>query len=92
MHNIVHPLDAQRSSDYRAIPRAVYTDPPVASVGLTEESARKRGIAAISEVFDLTTLARAHVDDVHYGQLVLWQIVSGTSCVGLRSLDHTPTV
>jgi pyruvate/2-oxoglutarate dehydrogenase complex dihydrolipoamide dehydrogenase (E3) component len=32
------------SADYSSIPRVVYTDPPVAAVGLTEEAARSSGI------------------------------------------------
>jgi glutathione reductase (NADPH) len=35
--------DTERA-DYEAIPRAIYTIPPLASVGLTEAEARKRGL------------------------------------------------
>jgi glutathione reductase (NADPH) len=35
--------DIERA-DYEAIPRAIYTIPPLASVGLTEAEARKRGL------------------------------------------------
>lgn len=35
--------DVERA-DYEAIPRAIYTIPPLASVGLTEAEARKRGL------------------------------------------------
>ncbi|MFQ5526924.1 MAG: hypothetical protein ACE5GX_11780 [Thermoanaerobaculia bacterium] len=33
-----------RSVDYRVVPRAVFSDPTLASVGLTESEARMRGI------------------------------------------------
>jgi len=41
--NILHP-DDPRTVDYRAVPHAVFSDPQVASVGLTEEQARDLGL------------------------------------------------
>lgn len=41
--------------DYSRIPRAVFTVPPVASVGLTEEGARRAGKAIDVAVNDMTT-------------------------------------
>ncbi|HVB13485.1 MAG TPA: NAD(P)/FAD-dependent oxidoreductase [Candidatus Dormibacteraeota bacterium] len=58
-------------ADYRAIPRAVYTDPPVASVGLTRLQARQQGMAAVSATCRLRDTARALAEDVRAGELVL---------------------
>ena len=44
--------------DYRAIPRAVYTDPETGSVGLLLDEAQKRGIAAEELTADLATSAK----------------------------------
>ena len=35
--------DEERTVDYRVVPRAVFSDPTLAAVGLTEEEARERG-------------------------------------------------
>jgi mycothione reductase len=40
--NMVNP-DQPRTVDYRAVPHAVFSDPQVAAVGLTEEQARAEG-------------------------------------------------
>ncbi|WP_425861081.1 mycothione reductase [Arthrobacter sp. TWP1-1] len=42
-HNLANP-DARISSDHRFVPAAVFTDPQVASVGITEDHAVKAGI------------------------------------------------
>jgi pyruvate/2-oxoglutarate dehydrogenase complex dihydrolipoamide dehydrogenase (E3) component len=64
-------LGRERVADYRAIPRAVYTDPAVASVGLTVEQAREQGMEAVTAAMDLREVARAGVEDVRWGRLVL---------------------
>ncbi|MBI5089855.1 MAG: mycothione reductase [Actinobacteria bacterium] len=42
-HNLVHPDDLRRT-DYRAVPHAVFTNPQIAAVGVTEREAMARGI------------------------------------------------
>jgi dihydrolipoamide dehydrogenase len=38
--------------DYKVVPRCIYTLPEIASVGMTEEEAKKKGISVRSEKFD----------------------------------------
>jgi dihydrolipoamide dehydrogenase len=47
--------------DYRAIPRAVYTDPETAGVGLQLEQAFDQGIDAFEKTTDLATSAKGYV-------------------------------
>jgi len=48
-------------ADYRAVPRVLFTEPEIASVGLTETDAREQDIDAVSAVIDLpTTIARPY--------------------------------
>lgn len=58
-------------ADYRAIPRGVYTDPPVASVGQTLEQARQQGYDAISASMEVQMTARAATTGLTTGLLTL---------------------
>jgi dihydrolipoamide dehydrogenase len=55
-------LGREARADYRAIPRAVYTNPTVFAVGLTPESAAARGIDIVTAHFDVGDTARAFVE------------------------------
>ncbi len=46
--------------DYRAIPRALYTEPEAASVGLLLEQAREQGYDAFEETADLAKTAKGY--------------------------------
>lgn len=48
-HNLAHP-EQPRAFTHTAVPAAVFTHPQIASVGLTEEEARSRGIDLIVKV------------------------------------------
>jgi dihydrolipoamide dehydrogenase len=54
-------LGADVRPDFRAIPRAVYTDPETAGVGLQLEQARDRGIDAFEKTADVGTSAKGYV-------------------------------
>lgn len=64
-------LGGSRAADYRAIPRVVYTHPPLASVGMPEERARAAGIDVITATMDLSELARTTTDGTAGGLLIL---------------------
>lgn len=52
-------LGGDRTIDARAIPRGVYTEPPVLCVGLTPEAARQAGVRLLVEGMDVGDTARA---------------------------------
>jgi pyruvate/2-oxoglutarate dehydrogenase complex dihydrolipoamide dehydrogenase (E3) component len=62
-------LDAR--ADHTAVPRVTYTDPEVASVGLSEAAARANGIDVIVASADPAETARGYIHDFHRGALKL---------------------
>jgi dihydrolipoamide dehydrogenase len=83
-HNL---LDGNRIADYRAIPRVVYTHPPMASTGMTTEQARDDGIDTITATMDMAQLARTATDGTAGGLLILVadrarKVLIGAAAVG----------
>ena len=60
----VHP-------DYRALPRATYTDPEAASVGLTLDQAKAEGVDAVEYVADFGTSSRGYSLEETIGHITL---------------------
>jgi len=59
------------TADHTAVPRVTFTDPEVASVGLSEDAARARGIDVVVASADPAEAARGSIHDFHKGALKL---------------------
>lgn len=70
------------TAQYSAIPRAVYTDPSVAAVGLTEKDAAEAGISTVSACVEVGQTARALTDGDPAGFLELIADRSSHTLVG----------
>ena len=62
-------IDAR--ADHTAVPRVTYTDPEVASVGLSEAAARAKRIDVVVATADPANTARGYIHDFHAGALKL---------------------
>jgi pyruvate/2-oxoglutarate dehydrogenase complex dihydrolipoamide dehydrogenase (E3) component len=60
-------IDAR--ADHTAVPRVTFTDPEIASVGLSEAAARANGIDVIVATADPAESARGYIHDFHKGAL-----------------------
>ena len=58
-------------ADHTAVPRVTFTDPEVASVGLSEAAARDRGLDVVTASTDPAETARGYIHDFHGGALKL---------------------
>jgi pyruvate/2-oxoglutarate dehydrogenase complex dihydrolipoamide dehydrogenase (E3) component len=58
-------------ADHTAVPRVTFTDPEVASVGLSEAAALARGLDVIVAKADPAETARGYIHDFHGGALKL---------------------
>ena len=81
-------LGGDRTADYRAIPRAVYTEPAVASVGMDAATAAGQGLEAQTAVMDVGETARAATEGAGGGRLVLTAVdgvLVGAAAIGPRA-------
>jgi pyruvate/2-oxoglutarate dehydrogenase complex dihydrolipoamide dehydrogenase (E3) component len=62
-------IDAR--ADHTAVPRVTFTDPEIASVGLSEATARARGIDVVVATADPAESTRGYIHDFHRGALKL---------------------
>jgi pyruvate/2-oxoglutarate dehydrogenase complex dihydrolipoamide dehydrogenase (E3) component len=62
-------IDAR--ADHTAVPRVTFTDPEVASVGLSEAAARASGIDVVVAAADPAETARGYIHDFHTGVVKL---------------------
>jgi pyruvate/2-oxoglutarate dehydrogenase complex dihydrolipoamide dehydrogenase (E3) component len=62
-------IDAK--ADHTAVPRVTFTDPEIASVGLSEAAARAKGIDIVVASADPAATARGYIHDFHRGALKL---------------------
>ena len=85
-------LGAARAADYRALPRAVYTDPAVFAVGLTPETAAAAGVTLETASSALAGTARARLDTDDAGYVELYAepdsgMLVGAAAVGPDAAD-----
>jgi pyruvate/2-oxoglutarate dehydrogenase complex dihydrolipoamide dehydrogenase (E3) component len=58
-------------ADHTAVPRVTFTDPEIASVGLSEAGAREKGVDVVVASTDPAEAARGYIHDFHGGMLKL---------------------
>lgn len=100
------PLDARpwgrhvATADHCAVPHVVFTDPEVASVGLTDERARNEGISVRTVKYDLGAVAGSSLQSDGYtgrAKLVIdadRNVIIGATFVGqdVAELLHSATI
>jgi mycothione reductase len=70
-HNLLHP-DAMVNSDHRFVPHAVFSEPQVASVGVTERQAREQGLDYVCATQEYGSVAYgwAMEDTEHFAKVL----------------------
>ncbi|GGF25862.1 dihydrolipoyl dehydrogenase family protein [Subtercola lobariae] len=88
------------TADHEAVPQVTFTDPEVASVGLTEEAAKKAGYSVRAVEYDISWVAGASVTSENYvgrAKMVVdekRQVLLGATFVGqdVGELIHSATI
>lgn len=69
-------------ADYSVIPKAVFTDPEVARVGLNEREAKARGVSFEVTTFDLGELDRAMIEEAAEGMVKVLTVPGKDTLLG----------
>jgi dihydrolipoamide dehydrogenase len=80
-------------ADYRVIPRVTFTDPEVATVGLTEREAIEKGVAYEITTYGIDDLDRAIAEDDAHGFVKVLTVpgrdkILGATVVGAHAGDY----
>ncbi len=81
--------------DYRVVPQAIYLDPEIARVGLTEAQARQQGVAYELTRFEFSALDRAVTDGATAGYVKVLTVpgkdkLLGATVVGEHAAELLP--
>jgi len=82
-------LGRPRAADYRAIPRAVYTRPPVFAVGVSPQSAAEAGIALLTAAAGLRDTARGAVTGGEAGRVELYAHPESGTLLGAAAVGQS---
>lgn len=69
-HNIVHPKSPVEAK-YKAVPRTIFTNPQIASTGLTEKQVKDRGLSYKTAVTPLSIVAKSATSGFNDGFIKL---------------------
>jgi pyruvate/2-oxoglutarate dehydrogenase complex dihydrolipoamide dehydrogenase (E3) component len=83
-------VDDAQEADYRAVPRVTFTDPEIASVGMTEQQARDAGLDVRVGLTDLATSTRGWIhQEGNAGLIKLVEDAERGVLVGATSVGPT---
>jgi dihydrolipoamide dehydrogenase len=80
-----------KEADYAAVPNCIYTDPEVASVGMSEETAKKSGLDIKVSRFPFLALGKAHAISKTEGFIKLIGEKNTGRILGVDILGHDAT-
>ncbi|MCZ6672662.1 MAG: dihydrolipoyl dehydrogenase [Verrucomicrobia bacterium] len=74
--------------NYEVIPNVIYTDPEIASVGISEQEAKEQGIEVVTGKFNLSANGRAIASDVTEGLVKVIADAKTDKLLGVQILAH----
>jgi mercuric reductase len=77
-----------RAADYRFLPTAIFTDPEIAGVGLTEEAARQAGLDFATAVHPLRNVTRAKYYKAEHGLFKVVYNKSSRAVLGIHIVSR----